>query len=143
MDVTYYGQKILIGVDQNRVIPFLEHVAGGIQTLLDAPGIGSRDTLHHAAQWNGPDLDDQMHVICHQAITMNTRAESGDRSSQNFQEKKPVALREKDVLAMISAERHVIKRARYVKAMWTGHPCFRSYEIQQNLVRSYSVWKRD
>jgi hypothetical protein len=64
-----------------------------------------------------------MHVIGHPAIGVNARAIALDDLGADPLEQLPIGGCKEDVLAVITAKRYVIERARHVNAEPAGHPC--------------------
>lgn len=78
MHVAQQFQQILIGVDEHRVVALLEKMSCRTQVTLNDAGILTRNAQHQAAERRITHLNEQMHMIGHQAVRMKPSRESFD-----------------------------------------------------------------
>jgi hypothetical protein len=98
------------------VIAVLEQVAGRRQLTLNASRESSSDALHQPAEGLFGYLHEQVQMIGHPAIGVDTRTGMFERIGQDFIENLPVGVFEEDVLPMIAASRDVIDGSGHVQS---------------------------
>jgi hypothetical protein len=99
----------------------LEHVAHPSVATIEALRVDLIEPLHTARQVGLGGFDEQVVVIIHQAISVESPELLGDLAAEQIEERCAVLFIAKDVLARISPRGDVIQRSSEFQTQRTGH----------------------
>ncbi len=113
--------------------PALEHVADSPVLTIKIFGIADGQALHnprHGCLARG--LDDQVHMIRHEGISMQEKAESLFVTSEQLEILQVVISAQEDWFSVIASSGHMVQRPVKAHAWWVAHNWY-----QIPLVRDY------
>jgi hypothetical protein len=114
-------QQVAFGIYQHSVEPPFEQVPRGRQSRLDRSRIAAGDAQNDSAQRNVGYLQEQMYVIGHPAVGVNSRGEPFNAVGNNRVEQISVGLREEYGPPVIPPQRHMVEPAGYVNTKRARH----------------------
>jgi hypothetical protein len=114
-------EKKRVGINKDGLVSPLEQMPRPFQPAVDPGGIAKGEILHDAGERRCPDLDGKVHMVGHQAVSMDTEAEFFDGFLQEEEKPAPVAIIEEDVLPGVPAQDDVEEGAGVVNALFAGH----------------------
>lgn len=92
--------------------------------VVDRTGIAKTHVLDDTGERDPTYLDNQMYVICHEAIGKDAMPVSFNTFLKQKTETAPIRIREKDILACVTPKDHMVTGARVVDSCFTCHQYF-------------------
>jgi len=121
MGIADQFQEVFVAIHDNRFVPSLKKVAGAVLPPVYPAGIAEGKVLHDFGEGLVRHLDDEVHMVCHQAEGMNSMSEALSPFLQQKIEPVPVGVIEKNVLSRISTQDNVIICAGIMNTRFSCH----------------------
>ena len=113
--------QLLVRLDAYRPVPALEEMPAAVVPSVEGTRISRMEPMHPGAQVRLLSLNQQMHVVRHQAVREAQPPSSLDGSLEQRQIDPPVVVREKDAPTIVAAREHVVDAGGEFVARTTGH----------------------
>jgi hypothetical protein len=121
MDVPHEGDEVLVRLAQERLVPPLEQVAHLRVPPVEALGIGLLEALHEAVERRRGRAEDEVHVVGHQAVSMEGHRVPRPIHGEPVEVGLVVVVTEEHRLPAIAADDDVVEESRAEHSSWSSH----------------------
>jgi hypothetical protein len=120
-DVRDGRPELLVGLDPDRPVATLKEVPVAIVALVEDLRVRAVEPLHPAREIRVRGLDQQVHVVVHQAIAEAAPLVAVDHAAQEGQVGAAVAIVDEDQLPAVATRIHVVEPTRDLFARLARH----------------------
>jgi hypothetical protein len=108
MNVLEKGPKVPILFDEKGFVAALKEMPYAAMAPVEALGVVRLDIEHHSRKADRTALQDQVHVIVHQAIGVDEETEARPANGKPFEESLPIDVVAKDRTPLVAASDDMI-----------------------------------
>lgn len=121
MDVANHGKQISLSVDEPRVVTAFKKMPRCLQSKLYGARVPARNSVDNFPERPVGDLYQEVNVIGHPAIGMDSGAQGVGCFSHHCRHEIAIRVSKEDRLAVIAPERDVVEASRHVQTKATSH----------------------